>query len=70
MSGYPQGYDVEVHSEMSARAAAIDIIESRWVVIDALKKEEMIESYSQQILEVRREILEHSRKIHPSAPQS
>lgn len=70
MSGYPQGYDVEIHSEMSARDAAISIIERGWTVIDAQKKEEMIERYSQEIIETRREILEHSRRMHPSGLQS
>ena len=66
MGGYPQGYDVEIHSEMGAHTAAIDIIERKWVVIDAQKKEEMIQSLARQIIETRQEILEHSRKMHPS----
>ena len=70
MSGYPQGYDSEIHSEMNAREAAVHIVEKTWIVMDARKKEETIESFSRQIIETRREILEHSRKMHPSGSKS
>lgn len=70
MGGYPPGYDIDTHSDLAPADAAISIVESRWKLMEASRKQKMIEEYTEMIVKMRKEILEHSRKMHPSGLDS
>lgn len=63
---YPMGWSSEKHSDMSAQDAALDIVESRWFLIDVEEKKRKVKQYTQMIIEANEETLRISRERHPS----